>query len=89
MSDIERNKVKNFGEPSHCPSETAEGCMVVRCFLTPPRWNRVNGGKTVPTEVTRLGNEGGWGEPYLAPYWNLSYIETKKIFTRSRFLGVK
>ena len=36
MSGIERNKVKNFGEPSHCPSETAEGCMVVRCFLTPP-----------------------------------------------------
>ena len=37
MSGIERNKVKNFGEPSHCPSETAEGCMVVRCFLTPPQ----------------------------------------------------
>ena len=36
LSGIERNKVKNFGEPSPCPSETAEGFMVVRCFLTPP-----------------------------------------------------
>ena len=36
MSDIERNKVKNFGEPCPCPSDTAEGSMVVRCFLTPP-----------------------------------------------------
>ena len=39
MSDIERNKVKNFGEPWPCPSETADGFMVVRCFLTPPPGN--------------------------------------------------
>ena len=30
MSGIERNKVKNFGEPWPCPSETADGFMVVR-----------------------------------------------------------
>ena len=36
MSGIERNKVKNFGEPCPCPSETAEEFMVVRCFLPPP-----------------------------------------------------
>ena len=36
LSGIERNKVRNFGEPSPSPSETAEGFRAVRCFLTPP-----------------------------------------------------
>ena len=38
---MERNKVKNFGEPNPSPSEPADGFIVRGAIMAPPKWNRV------------------------------------------------
>ena len=42
LSDIEWNKVMDFGEAIPIPLDTADGFTVGRDDLTPPRSNRVN-----------------------------------------------
>ena len=41
-SNINRNKVMNFGGRSSYPAETARPFMVVRAIMAPPAQNRVN-----------------------------------------------
>ena len=54
LSDIEWNKVMDFGEAIPVPLDTADGFTVRQDDLTPtPRWNRV---KRLHNEMTHLNH---------------------------------